>query len=98
MGLKKEWIITDNSHWYRDQAHEVAHLIHCADSYRNNAMESEDGPDWDESFDSVIRVAEQYFPGKSSVIDTAVKIGKEWITNFKLQQNFLEKQRWHELD
>jgi len=90
MGLKKGWIITDNSNWYRDQAHEVAHLIHCADFYHNNAMESEDGPDWHESFDSVSRVAEQYFPGKSSVIDTAVKIGKECITDFKLQQNFLE--------
>jgi len=90
MGLKKEWIITDNSNWYRNQAHEVAHLIHCADFYRNNVMESEDGPDWDESFDSVSRVAEQYFPGKTSVIDIAVKVGKEWITNFKLKQNFLE--------
>mmetsp|Transcript_23191 Transcript_23191/g.50203 ORF Transcript_23191/g.50203 Transcript_23191/m.50203 type:complete len:800 (-) Transcript_23191:1350-3749(-) len=94
VGMKKEWIISKKN-WYRDQAHEVAHLFHCAASY--HYLETYPL----EYFQQIQKFAEEYFPGvRSRAIDAAIKLGTKWIRDIQLgmdQEKVMSTSKWGEI-
>ena len=93
VGLKKEWIITDNTNWYRDQAYKVASLLYCYHTYEYTA-------DVEGCFDEIKKRAQEYFPGRTSAIETAVEMGKKWIQVLKVKRKInkeMSSTRWVEV-
>ena len=83
VGLKKEWIITDDINWYRNQAYKVARMIHCCNMYGYEGHESR----VNECFDKIKEGAQEYFynNGRTSV-NEAIETGKNMVYSFRLQQ------------
>ena len=96
VGPKKEWIITDNINWYRDQAYEVTILIHCMDCYNPyDPMGISQ-----HYFEKISSFAQEFFPRKTSAIDRAIDIGKKWIQELKLKRKIdkeMSSTRWDEI-
>jgi len=88
VGLKKEWIITDNINWYRDQAHEVARIIHCCNMYGYGGYAGK----VNECFMKIKGIAREYFacesseywPDKTSIIDRVIHSGMSTVDSFGL--------------
>ena len=98
VGLKKEWMI--NVDRYRDQAFEVARLLHCVEHYDRDILCSYDETNWDKCFDRIGSFTKEYFPGKTSAIDDAIKIGKQWIIGINQglkQDKVMTEARWGEM-
>lgn len=96
VGMKKEWIITDDINWYRDQAYEVARLLHCIDCYNPSGHTKVS----QEIFKKISKMAQEFFPGRTSVIDTAINIGQKWIQELKIKRKIdkeMSSTRWDEI-
>jgi len=96
VGLKKEWIITDKVKLYRDQAYEIAHLLHCKDCYKASGHTKVSR----EVFEKISQMATEFFPGRTSVIDSAINIGQKWIQELKVKRKVdrdVSTKRWEEI-
>ena len=84
VGMKKEWIIAGDNNTYKDQAHEVARMIHCGNMYGYDANESK----VDKCFTKIRMEAQKYFyfMHRTSVIKEAIATGKRMVNSFRLQQ------------
>lgn len=88
VGLKKEWIITDKINWYRDQAHEVARVIHCCNMYGYGGYARK----VNECFMKIkgrareyfANESSEYFPDKTSIIDRVIHSGMSTVDSFGL--------------
>jgi len=103
VGLKKEWIITDDINWYRDQAYEVAHLIHCMNYYHPSKYDDYHKYDHtliNECFEKISMMAQDYFPGRASVIEAANRMGKKLISKIRsdrIHDKQMATTRWAEV-
>ena len=94
VGMKKEWIIAGDNNTYKDQAYEVARMIHCGNMYGYDANESK----VDKCFNKIRMEAQKYFyftrrtseyfynASRTSVINEAIMTGKRLVSSFRLQQ------------
>ena len=83
VGMKKEWIIAGDNNTYKDQAFEIAHMIHCWNKYGYEGYESK----VNECFDKIREGAQEYFyNGRTSVINEAIMTGKGMVHSFRLRQ------------
>jgi len=91
VGMKKEWIIAGDNNTYKDQAYEIARMIHCSNLYGYNGYESK----VNEFFDKVKGGAQEYSIGRTSVIDAAITTGKRMVSSFRIQQKIYKTIRYN---